>query len=152
MSVEVCREVIHSVGQFPVQKTILATFFCTYSHAMGGGEVFIPVFMLVLFDAITGVMKSVRNGTFSWSQGFKRSAQKFTVYVIMILASGVLDVEFPGNYAITTMKTFLMVTEAISILENIGQMGWPVPLKLLEMLKLQRTALNKKPEQEKKED
>ena len=58
------------------------------------------------------------------------------VYIVMLGTAGVLDHEFPGNYATTTMKTFLMVTEAISIMENIGELGWPVPLKLLEFLKV----------------
>lgn len=150
LSLEVCKNVIHSVGEFPLQKTIIATFLCTYSHVMGDGKIFIPVFLLVFMDAVVGVMKALKNKTFSWSQGFKRSGQKFTVYVIMLLASGILDVEFPGNYATTTMKTFLMVTEAISILENIGDMGWPVPIKLLDFLKLHREASKEVQKEEKK--
>jgi toxin secretion/phage lysis holin len=116
----------------------VAGFFCTYSHALGGGEVLYPVFALVFIDAFVGVMKAVKLKTFKWSQGFKRSIQKTGVYVAMILLAGILDLEFPGHYASTTMKTFLMVTEAISILENINSLGWPVPLKLLEYLKTHR--------------
>ena len=62
----------------------------------------------------------------------------------MLLASGVLDTQFPGEYAMTTMKSFLMMTESISILENIGAMGWPVPLKLLEFLKMHSDKKTKK--------
>jgi len=66
----------------------------------------------------------------------------------MIGTTGVIDKEFPGNYATTTMKAFLMMTEAISIMENIGELGWPVPIKLLELFKMQR-GKQKEPEKPK---
>jgi len=147
-SLEVCKDVINNVGQFPLHKLLATGVFCTYTHILHEGKAFVPVFALVILDAIVGVMKAKKNGTFKGSQGFKRSAQKFLVYVVMLLASGILDMEFPGQYASGTMKTFLMVTEAVSIMENISALGWPVPLKLLKMLKMQRDDA----EQEKESD
>lgn len=137
-SYEVCKDVINNVGQFPFHKIFATGVFCTYTHVLQSGKSFVPVFALVILDAVTGVMKSRKAGTFKGSQGFKRSGQKFLVYVIMLLAAGILDMEFPGQYASNTMKTFLMVTESISIMENISALGWPVPSKILHLLKLER--------------
>jgi len=137
-SLEVCKEVMYNVSQFPLHKIFMTGILCTYTHVLHDGKAFVPVFALVLLDAVVGVTKAIRNGDFSWSAGFKRSGQKFMVYVVMLLASGILDTEFPGQYASNTMKTFLMVTEAISIMENISALGWPVPLKILQLLKMQK--------------
>ena len=132
---ETCREIIFNIGDHTFLKGASAMFFCTYAYIFGNGMVLVPVFILVIFDSITGFMKAAKNRELS-SSGWSRVAMKFFVYIVMLGTAGVLDHEFPGNYATTTMKTFLMVTEAISIMENIGELGWPVPLKLLEFLKV----------------
>jgi toxin secretion/phage lysis holin len=132
---ETCREIIFSIGDHTFPKSVSALFFCTYAYIFGNGYVFVPVFILVVFDSITGVMKACKNKELS-SSGWSRVAMKFFVYIMMLGTAGVLDREFPGQYATTTMKTFLMVTEAISIMENISALGWPVPLKLLEFLNM----------------
>ena len=137
-SMQVCKDVIHNVGQFPLHKIFATGVLCTYTHVLESGKAFVPVFALVILDAVVGVMKARKQGNFRGSAGFKRSAQKFLVYVVMLLAAGILDMEFPGQYASNTMKTFLMVTEAISIMENISALGWPVPLKILQMLKMSK--------------
>lgn len=136
-TLEVCKEVLHNVFQQPLQKTLFAGIVCTASYIFNGGEAFLPVFSLVLLDAVTGIMKAIHKDDFKGSRAVYRSAQKFFVYLILISTSRILDTEFPGDYATNTMKTFLMVTEAVSIMENIHAMGWPVPMKLVQYLKLQ---------------
>lgn len=136
LSFEICKDVLSSVASLPFHKMIVTGILCTYTHVLNDGKAFIAVFALVILDAVVGVARAIKENKFKWSQGFKRSCQKFFVYVIMLLASGVLDIQFPGEYATTTMKSFLMVTESISIMENIGNMGWPVPLKLMQFLKM----------------
>ena len=138
-----CKNILLNVGDHGFLKAITATLFCAYSYLFNDGSVLIPVFTLVIFDSITGVMKACKAKELS-SQGFVRVAMKFTAYLIMIATAGVLDREFPGQYATTSMKSFLMVTEAISIMENIGALGWPVPLKLLEYLKVHHDASSNK--------
>lgn len=130
-----CRNIITQVGDNSILKLLTAYSMCIYAYVFGDGSVLIPVFFLVILDGVTGVMVAMKNKSLS-SRGFIRGALKFLVYLILIATTGILDREFPGQYATTTMKSFLMVTEAISIMENVGALGWPVPLKLLEFLKL----------------
>lgn len=144
LSADVCKAVFNSVVDFPLHKMFVTGILCTYTHILHEGKAFVAVFALVILDAAVGVMKAVKKKEFKWSEGFKRSLQKFFVYVIMLLAAGVLDTNFPGEYATTTMKTFLLVTESISIMENISALGWPVPLQLLKFLKMHRGNIEKK--------
>ena len=136
MTLETCREIIVSTSQYPLQKVIVALGSCSWAYLFGNGKVLIPVFALVMLDAIVGVWRAKKEKRFRGSRGFSRSCAKFFIYLIMIGTASILDKEFPGNYASLTMKSFLMVTEAISILENIGALGWPVPLKLLKFLNM----------------
>ena len=130
-----CKDIIVQVGNDGFLKLLVAYFMCFYAYAFGDGTVLIPVFLLVIFDGILGVIKAIKNKEVS-SRGFIRGALKFLVYLILMGMSGILDREFPGQYATTTMKSFLMITEAISIMENVAALGWPVPLKLLEFLRM----------------
>ena len=143
-SIQICKDIIDSVANYPLHKMFATGIFCTYTHVLNEGKAFVAVFALVILDALVGVFRAIKKNEFTWSQGFKRSGQKFFVYIVMLLSSGILDIQFPGEYAMTTMKTFLMVTETISIMENIGELGWPVPLKLLEFLKMHSNKKNPK--------
>lgn len=138
-NLETVKNIIYNVGEHTMVKTITAGLLCAYSYMFSDGKILIPVFLLVIIDSITGVMKACKAKELS-SKGFIRVAMKFFVYLMLIATAGILDREFPGNYATTSMKSFLMVTEAISIMENIGALGWPVPLKLLEYLKVYHDA------------
>lgn len=130
-----CRTIIAQVGDNSFLKLLTAYLTCGYAYAFGDGTVLIPVFFLVILDGILGVSVAIKNKEVS-SRGFIRGALKFLVYLILIATAGILDREFPGQYATTVMKTFLMITEAISIMENVNALGWPVPLKLMEFLKM----------------
>lgn len=93
------------------------------------------VFVLVLIDLVTGVAKSMKNEHPS-SRGFFRSATKLTVYFLMILTSKLIDKSLPYPIASSIMNSFLVVTEGISILENIYLLGYPVPTILVKKLKV----------------
>ena len=53
------------------------------------------------------------------------------------VATEVFGFSVPLKSALLTMNLFLVSTEAVSILENISALGWPVPLKLLKFLRMQ---------------
>lgn len=142
-NLQTCKEILYNVSDYTVAKTFTALLFCTYAYIFKTGDVLIPVFLLVIIDSITGIMFACRQKELS-SKGFSRVAMKFFVYLLLMATAGILDQEFPGQYATTSMKSFLMMTEAISIMENIGKLGWPVPLKILQFLKMQSDAQRKK--------
>lgn len=130
-----CKHIFEHIVEHAYLKAAFALAVCSYAYLFNDGKVLIPVFSLVIIDALTGVMRACKQKQLS-SRGYLRSLIKFIVYLCMIAVGGIFDKEFPGEYATATIKSFLMVTEAISIMENISQMGWPVPTKFLEFLKV----------------
>lgn len=88
---------------------------------------------LVLIDTVTGLAYAVKIGEVR-SRGFYRVAVKLTMYFIMILVAKLVDKNIPLDFASSMLKSFLVITEAISIFENIGRLGFPVPTSLLSKL------------------
>jgi len=95
----------------------------------------IAVLMLMLFDTIMGVMASWQEGHPITSRRFSRIVQKSIVYLIAISAGYFTDTTIGITITQATMIAFIGVTEFISILENMGRMGYQTPRKLLNQLK-----------------
>ena len=93
------------------------------------------VFILVIIDLITGVAKSLKHEAPS-SRGFYRSAVKLLVYFLMVLVARLVDKHIPYPFASNIMDSFLVLTESISILENIYLLGYPVPTVLVKKLQV----------------
>ena len=136
VGLDTCKEIVSRVLETPLPKTLAAIISCTWVYIYGNGLVLFPVVLLLILDTITGVWKSKKLKTYSGSSGFARVLSKLFIYFIMIGLAGILDREIPGEYAMPVMKSFILVTEAISILENISALGWPVPTKLVSILKM----------------
>lgn len=103
------------------------------------GEVYeagiIAVIMLMIFDTIFGVAASYYEGKAITSRRFSRAVQKGIVYLMAISSGYFMDNTIPVDFVQATMIGFIAVTEFISILENMGRMGYQTPKKLLNQLK-----------------
>jgi len=95
--------------------------------------ILIVMFTLIMIDTITGVWYAIKTKTVK-SRGFYRVAIKMTMYFIMLLVASIVDKFIPLNIAFKMLQSFLVITEAISIFENIGKLGFPVPTVLLSKL------------------
>lgn len=102
------------------------------------------VMVLVIFDTLTGFMKAFHERKLS-SSGFFRFAPKIVIYVILMATGALLDKLAEGFVvkALTIVTTFLAMTEALSILENIGGLGYPIPKALISVLKLAKDSTTK---------
>jgi len=102
------------------------------------------VMVLVVFDTLTGAMKAYHEGKLS-SSGFFRFAPKIVIYVILMATGALLDKLAEGFVvkALTIVTTFLAMTEALSILENVGGLGYPIPKALISILKLAKDSTTK---------
>ena len=99
----------------------------------------IVVFVLIILDTGTGFIKAAKAKEVS-SAGFYNFATKLLVYFILIMVGRLVDKTVPVHFASSIVETFLAATEAISIMENLGQLGAPIPKRLLDILKvLQKT-------------
>jgi toxin secretion/phage lysis holin len=102
------------------------------------------VFILVLFDTLTGFLKAIKTHTVS-SSGFFRAGLKILVYLILLMTGASLDkLDIAPHFfsALTMIVIFLAATESISVLENAADLGFEVPRKLVKLLKFAKDGGN----------
>lgn len=92
------------------------------------------IVMLMVMDTILGVAAAYANNEVITSRRFANSVVKGIVYFTAISASYFADITIPYNFIQSTMIGFVGITEFISILENIGRLGYKTPKKLLNQL------------------
>ena len=95
----------------------------------------VAVVILVTIDLLTAVMGEYVAGRPIESRKFLKSATKTVVYSLFLVATHLTEFVVPGTTFLDEMVlSFLALTEMISVMENIGKMGYSVPLKLLNKL------------------
>lgn len=90
----------------------------------------------MILDYVTGLAVAWIRKELSSETGFKGIAKK--VFILILVAIGhVLDVHVLGSGGVcrSAVIGFYLANEGISILENAGNMGLPLPKKLVEVLK-----------------
>ncbi len=97
---------------------------------------FYALIAFVILDYITGVIVAVFEKKLSSEIGFKGIVKK-VILLILVAVANIIDVHVIGGGS--TLKTVvisvLLANEGISILENAGNMGVPIPKKLMDILK-----------------
>jgi len=117
-------------------KMIFAFFMICFSWIFEGDyQILISLYALVLIDTITGVWYTAKQQNIT-SRGFFKAARKSFVYFLLIIVARIVDKHTPIDVASSIMQAFLIGTEAFSILENINKLGFPVPTKLVKLLKI----------------
>ncbi|KIP26877.1 MULTISPECIES: phage holin family protein [Bacillus cereus group] len=127
-------------------KTFLATFggFCGYFF--GGWDVLLKILVtMVSIDYITGMIAAGYNGELKSKIGFKGIAKKVVLFLLVGVATQ-LDIVFGSNSAIREATIFFFIgNELVSISENAGRMGIPLPQPLANAIEtLGKKAKNNK--------
>ncbi len=135
---EVLKEIFEKLVDSINLKLILANAAIFFTWAFDGKiKILQTVFTLVILDIITGVWAVLKLQ--GWSQFKSRELIvgpiRFGVYLTLIYVSISIDKSFPIAWALPIMNTFIVCTEAKSIFENFGKLGFPVPTLLLSKLK-----------------
>lgn len=96
------------------------------------------LYALVLFvaaDYITGVMCAITDKKLNSTVGFKGIFKKVLIFILVGIAN-VLDVNVIGTGSIlrTAIIFFYISNEGVSLLENAGYLGLPIPEKLKAVL------------------
>lgn len=107
----------------------------TFIYLVGGIDVAMKSLLIVIvIDYITGVMGAIYNKELNSTIGLKGILKKFS-YLIIVSLSVILDRIVGDTGAIRTLVIYFFVAnDGISIVENIGKMGVPLPKKLTEVL------------------
>lgn len=103
---------------------------------IGGWDGFLyALIAFVVIDYLTGLLAAGVQKKLSSEVGFKGIAKKVTIFLLVGIANIVdVDVLQNGSVLRTAVIFFYLSNEGLSILENAGNIGLPVPEKLKSML------------------
>lgn len=89
----------------------------------------------VVADYVTGVMCAVSDKKLSSEVGFKGICRKVLIFILVGIAN-ILDVQVIGTGSVlrTAVIFFYISNEGLSLLENAGHLGLPIPEKMKVVL------------------
>lgn len=103
---------------------------------LGGCDgLLIALVMFVIADYITGVMCAIADKSLSSEVGFKGICRKVLIFLLVGIAN-ILDMQVVGAGSVlkTAVIFFYISNEGISLLENAGHLGLPIPQKMKDIL------------------
>ena len=114
---------------------ITGTLLTTVVYFLGGLDVALKTLLIfILLDYVTGVCEAISNKKLNSIIGAKGIIKKIGYLIIVALAVQ-LDTVTGDTGAIRTLVIYFFVAnEGISILENWGSMGLPLPQKIIDTL------------------
>lgn len=124
-------------GTDTIFTVLTGGFWSTLAYLLGGIDnlsVCLAVFMLT--DYCTGVISGFYNKNLSSEIAYKGLAKKSGM-IAFIIVSNQLDI-VTGNtegFLRDAMMLFLIGTEGISIMENIGKLGYKIPSFIMDALR-----------------
>lgn len=89
----------------------------------------------VVMDYITGIMCAIADKKLSSEVGFKGLCRKVLIF-ILVGAANIIDVQIIGTGSVlrTAVIFFYISNEGLSLIENAGHLGLPIPEKLKAVL------------------
>lgn len=103
---------------------------------LGGCDGFLyALIVFVVIDYVTGVMCAIADKKLSSSVGFKGICRKVLIFTLVGIGN-IVDVYVIGDGSVlrTAVIFFYLSNEGVSLLENAGHLGLPIPQKLKEVL------------------
>lgn len=110
-------------------KTLLAALGAVISYLYGGWSVALQTLSIfVIIDYITGFLASGKEGSLSSAQGTKGIAKKVMIFLFVAMGHLVDQYLGGGNHMFHDGTiTFFIANESLSIIENAGRLGMPIP-------------------------
>lgn len=105
-------------------------------YFLGGCDgLLIALVAFVAIDYVTGVMCAVTDKKLSSEVGFKGICRKVIIFMLVGVAN-ILDTRVIGTGSVlrSAVIFFYLSNEGISLLENAGHLGLPIPEKLKAVL------------------
>ncbi|MCW5941083.1 MAG: phage holin family protein [Fimbriimonadaceae bacterium] len=135
-----------AVGDAPLGKSLAAVLGAVLGYLFpdqAGREAGLAAFGMVLLDTLTGLAAAVATGQPVRSARFGRVVAKIFGYGATIAVCAVVTRHVPGAapwqpVSVSAVVTLIIVTEAISVLENVRRLGVRLPLGLERALEGRR--------------
>ena len=95
----------------------------------------VALVVFVVADYLTGVMCAISEKKLSSEVGFRGICRKVLIFLLVGMAN-ILDVSVIGNGSVlrTAVIFFYISNEGVSLLENAGHLGLPIPQKMKDVL------------------
>lgn len=100
--------------------------------------------VLMVIDIITGIFKAIKNQNLWSRKSLFGYARKILVFLVIITANVVDQILNLGGVLTFITVSFYIYNEGLSILENLAEVGVPVPAGLAEKLKVMNEENEKK--------
>ncbi|WP_148709031.1 phage holin family protein [Falsibacillus albus] len=115
------------------------------STLFGDSNSMIPMLLVaVIIDYITGLIAGMINGELSSEVGFKGILRKIIIFSIVVAAHFIDVVLSTGEMIRNATVIFYLCNEILSILENAGKAGLPLPPSILEKIQALKNRSNNK--------
>ncbi len=134
VNVETHKSIVAKILAMNWLKGAGTVFLSVYATIFHDHKVLVAVYTLICIDTILGVASACKHGQVS-SSAFFRVLIKSVLYFLMIMTGRLVDSVVPVAFASSIVESFLAMTEALSILENVAKLGMPIPMKLIRILK-----------------
>jgi toxin secretion/phage lysis holin len=111
-----------------IYKTIFTGTGAVVGYLFGGWSVLLQILLaLVIIDYVTGLLASGVEGKLSSKVGFKGIAKKIMIFCLVAVGHLIDKAIGDGSMIQNAILFFYLGNELLSILENAGRTGLPVP-------------------------
>lgn len=119
-----------------VTTTITAIGTGAVTTLLGGWDMALEILLIVMvLDYITGVASAFKRKTVSSSEGYMGLLKKASIFIIIILAAQVDRITGNDTQIFRNCTAFFFVSnDALSVLENVGELGVALPVFLKSAL------------------
>lgn len=119
-----------------IYNGIVAALLTAFVYLVGGLDVaMIALLVAIVLDYASGVIKAYVNKQLSSKTGFRGIVKKVAVLLIVMLAVLVDRVTGETGAIRTLVIYYFVANEGLSIIENLGQAGVPIPQSIKKALK-----------------
>lgn len=118
---------------FNALVAVIATFF---TYLFGSWDLALQVLIVfMVLDYGTGVLYAFLNNQLNSEVGFKGLVKKLMILVVLIIGVMLDRILGTGTWVFRTLVCyFYIANEGISLLENVGNIGIPIPNKIRNAL------------------
>lgn len=117
-------------------KVIVATIGTGLTWVFGTWDTAIGILVLfIVLDYCTGIIRGYVNKELSSDVGLKGIARKAVIFIVLIIAVALDRLMNTGSWVFRTLVCyFYIANEGLSLIENCGALGLPIPDKLRDAL------------------
>lgn len=110
-----------------IYQSVLAVCSSLLTYLFGGWSALLGVLVtFVVLDYVTGVLAAAIEGKLNSNIGLKGIAKKISIFVLVAVGH-LADIAIGTDIIMNAVIYFYIANELLSILENIGETGLPIP-------------------------